>query len=172
MNTKLLAVLLTLSAFTACNNATTTTIVNADSTIVITDTVSSKYGADSATIASAVNEAIAEEAPEITDFYTASGTEPGWYINLKQSSNGDYPVEVQLNYGKEIWKGTLVRKMETGGNKINLSGTLSFNTKAQDFSVIITKEKCMHEASGDAGNATVIVKTNGVSYKACGNTIK
>ena len=97
MNTKLLAVLIILTAFTACNNTATTTIVNADSTIVITDTVSSKYSVSPATIATVVNEATAEEAPEITDFYTASGTEPGWYINLKQSSNGDYPVEVQLN---------------------------------------------------------------------------
>ncbi|MBC7411834.1 MAG: hypothetical protein H7331_05195 [Bacteroidia bacterium] len=172
MNTKLLAVLITLSAFTACNNTATTIITNADSTVVITDTVSSKHSVDSATIVSAVNDAIEEVTTEITDFYTASGSEPGWYINLKQSSNGDYPVEVQLNYGKEIWKGTLSRKMETGGNKINLLGKLNFNDKKQDFSVIITKEKCIQSASGDNGNASVIVKTNGVSYKACGNTVK
>ena len=172
MNTKLIAILITLTAFTACNNTATTIITNADSTIVITDTVSSKHSVDSATIVSVVNDAIVEVAPEIADFYTASGFEPGWYINLKQSSNGDYPVEVQLNYGKEIWKGTLSRKMETGGNKINLFGKLNLNDKKQDFSVIITKEKCTHPASGDDGNATVIVKTNNVNYTACGNTVK
>lgn len=179
MKAQLLTLATVLSTLVACNNSATTTIVNKDSTIVVTtdssnNTITTTINNSDSTLKKIVvkNEVLVAEKVEVSEFYEASGSEPGWFINIKQTSLDTYPTEVQLNYGKEKWAGELTRKMEAASNKINLAGTLSFNGKMQNFTVVINKEKCTHDASGEVRNATVSVKTDKQNLKACGNLVK
>ncbi len=177
MKTQLLTLATALSTLVGCNNSATTTIVNKDSTFVVTDSSNNIVATTTVTTStkgdSIVKKVITTKGTlEINEFYEASGSEPGWFINIKQTSLDTYPTEVQLNYGKEKWTGELNRKMEAASNKINLIGTLAFNGKTQNFTIVINKEKCTHEASGEERNATISVKTVNQNLKACGNLIK
>ena len=96
-------------------------------------------------------------------YYKASGSEPGWSIEINKESEG-LSYKLELDYGEIKKEGKASLKRLDKSNYLKLEVLNDLN----DIEIKIKLEKC-NDNAGNPHESSIIIRYNGKTYLGCGD---